>query len=144
LRKERKNALQNAFFCWFKLSLLTCDIISAIKGSYLEGEERSARMKNFRLLVIYVAGRTNRNNCVMGLRLCNDAAALKRMQKVWTVFELPMQATLAKALGRRGGLALHREESSGLGLRRRNAIGKFIVAEMMDAHQPHSCIAPLC
>ena len=31
----------------------------------------------------------NRNNCVMGLRLCHDAAALKRMQRVWQVFELP-------------------------------------------------------
>jgi hypothetical protein len=30
-------------------------------------------------------------------------AALKRMQRVWQVFELPMQATSAKALGRRGG-----------------------------------------
>jgi Transposase DDE domain group 1 len=88
---------------WFKLSLLTYNIVSAIKGLCLEGEERSARMKNFRLLVIHLAGRMNRNNCVMGLRLCNDAAALKRMQKIWKVFELPTQATSAKALGRRGG-----------------------------------------
>jgi hypothetical protein len=55
------------------------------------------------LLLIHVAGRMNRNNCVMGLRLCNNAAALKRMQRVWQVFELPTQATSAKALGRRGG-----------------------------------------
>lgn len=88
---------------WFKIALLTYNIISAIKGLCLEGEERTARMKRFRLLVIEVAGRMNRNNCVMGLRLCNNAAALKRMQAVWKVFELPTHATSAKALGRRGG-----------------------------------------
>jgi hypothetical protein len=88
---------------WFKIALLTYNIISAIKGLCLEGEERSARMKRFRLLLIQVAGRMNRNNCVMGLRVCNNAAALKRMQKVWQVFALPTQATAAKAFGRRGG-----------------------------------------
>jgi hypothetical protein len=88
---------------WFKISLLTYNIISAIKGLCLEGEERTARMKKLRLLLIHVAGRMNRNNCVMGLRLCNNAAALKRMRKVWEVFELPTQATSSKALGGRGG-----------------------------------------
>ena len=88
---------------WFKISLLTYNIVSAIKGLCLEGEERTARMKRFRLLLIHVAGRMNRNNCVMGLRLCNSAQALKRMQQVWNIFELPTQATNAKALGRPGG-----------------------------------------
>jgi hypothetical protein len=88
---------------WFKISLLTYNIVSAIKGLCLEGEERTARMKRFRLLLIHVAGRMNRNNCVMGLRLCNHAEALKRMQRVWKIFELPTQATNAQALGRRGG-----------------------------------------
>jgi len=87
---------------WFKIALLTYNILSAIKGLCLEGEERTARMKRFRLLLIHVAGRMNRNNCVMGLRVCNNTAALKRMQAVWQVFELPTQATSAKALGRRG------------------------------------------
>ncbi|MBZ5672514.1 MAG: IS1380 family transposase [Acidobacteriia bacterium] len=87
---------------WFKIALLTYNIVSAMKGLCLEGEERTARLKRFRLLLIHVAGRMNRNNCVMGLRLCNDAPALQRMQKVWKVFELPTQATSAKALGRRG------------------------------------------
>jgi hypothetical protein len=87
---------------WFKIALLTYNIISAIKGLCLEGEERSARMKRFRLLLIHVAERMNRNNCVMGLRVCHNAEALKRMQAVWRVFELPTQATSAKALGRRG------------------------------------------
>jgi hypothetical protein len=88
---------------WFKIALLTYNIVSAIKGLCLDGEERTARLKRFRLLLIHVAGRMNRNNCVMGLRLCNNAAALKRMQKVWKVFELPTQATSAQAFGRRGG-----------------------------------------
>jgi len=88
---------------WFKIALVTYNIISAIKGLCLEGEERTARMKRFRLLLIHVAGRMNRNNCVMGLRLCNNRQALQRMQKVWQVFELPTQATSAKALGGRGG-----------------------------------------
>jgi hypothetical protein len=60
-------------------------------------------MKKFRLLVIHIAGRMNRNNCVMGLRICNNAQALKRMKKVWEVFELPTQATAATALGRGSG-----------------------------------------
>lgn len=88
---------------WFKIALLTYNIVSAIKGLCLAGEERSARLKKFRLLLIHVAGRMNRNNCVMGLRLCNNTEALQRMQRVWKVFELPTQATSAKALGRPGG-----------------------------------------
>jgi hypothetical protein len=88
---------------WFKISLLTYNLVSAIKGLCLEGEERTARMKKFRLLLIHVAGRMNRNNCVMGLRLCHNVKALARMQKVWKVFELPTHATSAKAFGGRGG-----------------------------------------
>jgi hypothetical protein len=90
---------------WFKVALLTYNLVSAIKGLCLAGEERTARMKRFRLLLIHVAGRMNRNNCVMGLRLCHHREALKRMQQVWKVFELPTQATAATALGmgRRGG-----------------------------------------
>jgi hypothetical protein len=88
---------------WFKVSLLTYNLVSAIKGLCLEEDERTARMKKFRLLLIHVAGRMNRNNCVMGLRLCNNREALQRMQRVWKVFEMPTQATSAKALGGRGG-----------------------------------------
>src|SRR5437867_1386606 len=88
---------------WFTVSLLTYNLVSAIKGLCLGEEERTARMKRFRLLLIHVAGRMNRNNCVMGLRVCNHAEALKRMQKIWNVFELPTQATSAKALGSRDG-----------------------------------------
>ena len=88
---------------WFKLALLTYNLISAIKGLALEEDERTARLKRFRLLLIHVAGRMNRNNCVMGLRLCHNPAAMARMRKVWEVFELPTQATSAKPLGLRSG-----------------------------------------
>ena len=88
---------------WFKMSLLSYNIVSAIKGLCLEGDERTARLKRFRLIMIHVAGRMNRNNCVMGLRLCNDRKVIERMKKVWEVFELPTQATSATALGKRGG-----------------------------------------
>ena len=88
---------------WFKLSLLAYNLVSVIKGLCLEGEEQTARLKRFRLLLVHVAGRMNRNNCVMGLRLCQPGKALQRMQKVWKVFALPTQATSAKALGRGGG-----------------------------------------
>ena len=88
---------------WFKLALLTYNVVSAIKGLALEPEERTARMKKFRLLLIHVAGRMNRNNCVMSLRLCHNRPAIARMQKVWEVFELPTHATSAKALGVRSG-----------------------------------------
>ena len=88
---------------WFKMALLTYNLVSAIRGLALEGEDRTARMKKLRLLLIHVAGRMNRNNCVMGLRLCHNRPAMARMQKVWEVFELPTQATSAKALGLRSG-----------------------------------------
>jgi len=88
---------------WFKLALLTYNLVSAIKGLCLGEDERTARLKRFRLLVIHLAGRMNRNNCVMGLRLCQNADGLKRLQKIWEVFALATQATDAKARGGRGG-----------------------------------------
>lgn len=88
---------------WFKLSLLTYNLASATRGLCFSVEERTVRMKKFRLLLIHLAGRMNRNNCVMGLRLCASAEAIARMQKVWAVFELPTQATVAVALGRGKG-----------------------------------------
>jgi hypothetical protein len=85
---------------WFKLSLLTYNLVSATRGLCFSVEERTVRLKKFRLLLIHLAGRMNRNNCVMGLRLCASTEAIARMQRVWTVFELPTQATAAVALGR--------------------------------------------
>jgi hypothetical protein len=60
-------------------------------------------MKKFRLLLVHTAGRMNRNNCVMGLRLCASKEVIARMQKVWAVFDLPTQATAAVALERGKG-----------------------------------------
>jgi hypothetical protein len=85
---------------WFKLALLTYNLVSATRGLCFSVEERTVRMKKFRLLLIHLSGRMNRNNCVMGLRLCASAEAIARMTKVWAVFELPTQATAAVAMGR--------------------------------------------
>jgi len=88
---------------WFKLALLTYNLGSAIRGLCFTVEERTVRMKKFRLLLIHLAGRMNRNNCVMGLRLCARPEAIARLQKVWAIFELPTHATAAVALGRAKG-----------------------------------------
>jgi len=88
---------------WFKLALLTYNVASATRGLCSSVEERTVRMKKYRLLLIHLAGRMNRNNCVMGLRLCASVEAIARMQKVWAVFELATQATAAVALARGKG-----------------------------------------
>ena len=85
---------------WFKLALLSYNLASAIKGLCFDPEERTARFKKYRLLLVHLAGRMNRNNCVMGLRLCAPLEAIRRMQKVWDVFPLKTHATAATALGR--------------------------------------------
>jgi len=87
---------------WFKMALLTYNILSAIKRMCFEPEHRNARLKKFRLLLIQVMGRMNRNNCVMGLRMQASVETIKRMQQVWEIFKLPTQATAAVALGRGG------------------------------------------
>ncbi len=83
---------------WLKLALLTYNLVSAIRGLCFTPEERTARLKKFRLLLIHVAGRMNRNNCVMGLRLCASRETLARLQKVWAVFALPTHATASQPL----------------------------------------------
>ena len=85
---------------WFKMALLAYNIISAIKRLCFEPEHRTARLKKFRLLLIHGMGRMNRNNCVMGLRMQASPETIRRMQKVWEMFELPTQATASVALGR--------------------------------------------
>lgn len=85
---------------WFKFALLTYNLASAIKGLCFDPEERTVRFKKYRLLLVHLAGRMNRNNCVMGLRLCAPIEAIKRMQKVWQVFPLKTHATSMTALGR--------------------------------------------
>ena len=85
---------------WLKLSILSYNIASAIKGLCLSPEERTARFKRYRLLMVHVAGRMNRNNCVMGLRLCASPETIARIRAVWEVFNLPTQATSAQPLAR--------------------------------------------
>ncbi len=87
---------------WFKMALLTYNIISAIKRLCFEPEHRNVQLKKFRLLLVHVMGWMNRNNCVMGLRMQASMETIRRMQKVWEMFELPTQATAAVALGRGG------------------------------------------
>ncbi len=90
--------LMGANAAWFKLNLITYNIISAIKGLCLNSEERTARLKKFRLLVIHLAGRLNRNGCVLKLRFCASKEAIGRIQKIWNVFDLPTQATCLKPI----------------------------------------------
>jgi len=78
---------------WFKLSLLAYNLVSAIKGLCLDPDERTARLKRFRLLLIHLAGRMNRHRCVLRLRFCASPAAIARVARVWAVFALPTQAT---------------------------------------------------
>jgi hypothetical protein len=87
---------------WFKMALLTYNIVSAIKRMCFEPEHRNARLKKFRLLLIHVMGRMNRNNCVMGLRMQASPETIRRMQQVWQIFKLPTHATAAHPLGRGG------------------------------------------
>ena len=87
---------------WLKLALMSYNIASAIKGLCLGAEERTSRFKRYRLLMVHVAGRMNRNNCVMGLRLCATPQTIARIRAVWEVFQLPTQATSARPLARAG------------------------------------------
>ena len=83
---------------WFKMNLLAYNLVSAMKGLCLDPEERTARLKKFRLLIIHLAGRLSRNGCVLRLRFCATAEAIQRIAKVWEVFTLPTQATRLKSL----------------------------------------------
>jgi hypothetical protein len=78
---------------WFKLALLSYNIASAIKGLCFSPEERTARFKRYRLLLVHLAGRMSRFQCKLRLRFRASQEAISRVQKVWAVFELPTQAT---------------------------------------------------
>lgn len=78
---------------WFKLALLSYNLASAIKGLCFSAEERTARFKKYRLLLVHLAGRMSRFQCKLRLRFCASVQAIKRVQSVWTVFTLPTQAT---------------------------------------------------
>jgi hypothetical protein len=85
---------------WLKLSLLAYNIASAIKGLCLSPEERTARFKRYRLLMVHIPGRMNRNDCVMRLRLCATPQTIARIATVWQVFWLPTQASATHPLAR--------------------------------------------
>ena len=78
---------------WFKLALLTYNIASAIKGLCFSPEERTARFKKYRLLLVHLAGRMSRFQCKLRLRFCASQEAIARVQKVWEIFALPTHAT---------------------------------------------------
>lgn len=78
---------------WFKVALLTYNLASAIKGLCFSPEERTARFKKYRLLLVHLAGRMSRFQCKLRLRFCASVQAIKRVQRVWEVFSLPTQAT---------------------------------------------------
>ena len=78
---------------WFRLALLTYNLASAIKGLCFSPEERTARFKKYRLLLVHLAGRMSRSRCKLRLRFCAPPEAIARVQKVWAVFALPTQAT---------------------------------------------------
>jgi len=78
---------------WFKLALLSYNIASAIKGLCFGPEERTARFKKYRLLLVHLAGRMSRFQCKLRLRFRARQEAIARVQKVWSVFALPTQAT---------------------------------------------------
>ena len=87
---------------WLKIAYLAYNITSAIRRMCFEPELRNVRLKKFRLLLIQMMGRMNRNNCVMGLRLRASVEMIQRMQKVWEVFQLPTHATASQPLGNGG------------------------------------------
>lgn len=78
---------------WFKVALLAYNLASAIKGLCFSPEERTARFKKYRLLLVHLAGRMSRFQCKLRLRFCASVEAIKRVQRVWEVFQLPTQAT---------------------------------------------------
>jgi hypothetical protein len=78
---------------WFKIALLTYNLASAIKGLCFSPEERTARFKKYRLLLVHLAGRMSRFQCKLRLRFCASVEAIKRVLRVWEVFSLPTHAT---------------------------------------------------
>lgn len=87
---------------WLKLAVMSYNIASAIKGLCFSPKERTARFKKYRLLLVHVAGRMNRNNCVMRLRLCATEQTIARLSAVWEVFELATRASRTRPWPRAG------------------------------------------
>ena len=53
-------------------------------------------------LTVHVAGRMNRNACVMRLRLCASEQTIARIRAVWDVFGLATQASYNRPWPRAG------------------------------------------
>jgi hypothetical protein len=83
----------NANAAGFKLALMAYNIVSAMRRLALSAEERTVRLKKFRLLVIHLAGRMSRFQSTLRLRFCAAREAIARVQKIGEVFALPTQAT---------------------------------------------------
>ena len=108
---ELKNALAGGHMpsqrfavnaAWLKLSILSYNIASAIRGLCLNATERTARFKRYRLLMVHLSGRMNRNNCMMRLRLCASEPTIARISAVWERFQLATQATCSQPWPRAG------------------------------------------
>ena len=78
---------------WFRFSLLTYNVLSLIRGLALDGDFRRAKIRTLRLHLINVAGRMNRFGCKLKLRFCAPPQTIARIQRIWTVFDLPSQPT---------------------------------------------------
>ena len=78
---------------WFKVALLAYNLASAIKGLCFSPEERTARFKKYRLLLVHLAGRMSRFQCKLRLRFCASDEAIERIEQVWKIFALPTHAT---------------------------------------------------
>ena len=78
---------------WFTIALLAYNVASAIKSLCFDPEERTARFKRYRLLMVELSGRMSRSDCKLRLRFQASKKAIERIQRVWEVFDLPTQAT---------------------------------------------------
>ena len=83
----------NVNAAWFKLALMAYNVVSAIRRLALGAEERTVRLKKFRLLVVHLGGRMSRFQCTLRLRFCATQEAIARVLQIWEAFPLPTQAT---------------------------------------------------
>ena len=68
---------------WFKIGLLTYNMVSAMKGLCLGEEERTARLKRFRLLVIHLAGQPAPVDEIMAACAKRGVAVIEDCAQSW-------------------------------------------------------------
>lgn len=78
---------------WFRIALITYNVISVLRGLGLDGELRTAKLKKLRVHVFNLSGRMSRSQCKLRLRFCASPTAIARLLRIWQVFDLPTQAT---------------------------------------------------